>query len=105
MDVRKSKKSLFVLGLIFCLGLFVSGCATSQQLAEVQDLANQAMAEAEAARIDSSHQAAAAEASAASAAKDAGRAEAAAVRAERAAAKSEAMAEKSENIFMQKMKK
>ncbi len=108
MSLKTAKRPLIFLGIVLCMGWLVTGCATSQQLAEVQDQANLAMetaekalAEAQAAEADCAK----ADAAAAGAAEDADIAEAAAVRAERAAAKSEAMADKAENIFMKKMKK
>jgi regulator of protease activity HflC (stomatin/prohibitin superfamily) len=108
MSLKNVKRPLIFLGMILCLGWLVTGCATSQQLAEVQDQSNlaletaeKALAEAQAAKVD----AAKADAAASGAAEDADIAEAAAVRAERAATKAEAMADKTENIFMKKMKK
>jgi hypothetical protein len=105
MSLKNAKRPLIFLGMILCLGWLVTGCATSQQLAEIQDQANLAMetaekalAESQAAKADC----AAANATALGAAQDA---EASAVRAERAANKAEAMADKAENIFMKKMKK
>lgn len=112
MNFKRGKKALIILGMVFCVGWLVTGCATSQQLLEVQDQANlamqtaeQALKEAQAAKIDSSKQAARAESAAVGATQEANRAGVAADRAERAAAKAEAMAEKTENIFMKKMKK
>ncbi|HDR13989.1 MAG TPA: hypothetical protein ENN79_00600 [Desulfobacteraceae bacterium] len=108
MSLKNAKRPLIFLGMILCLGWLVTGCATSNQLAEVQDQANLALETAERALAES-HAAQAdcakADAAAASAAGDADRAEAAAVRAERAATKAEAMADKAENIFMKKLKK
>jgi hypothetical protein len=105
MSIKRAKQPLIFLGMILCLGLLVTGCATSSQLAEIQDQANlametaeRAMAEAQAAKSDC----AVANETAVNAAEDA---EASAIRAERAANKAEAMADKAENIFMQKMKK
>jgi hypothetical protein len=105
MSLKNAKQPLIFLGMILCLGWLVTGCATSQQLAEIQDQANlaletaeRAMAESQAAKADCAE----ANSTAVSAAEDA---EAAAIRAERAATKAEAMADKTENIFMKKMKK
>lgn len=119
MKRKRVRGWMLIAGMILCLGWLVTGCATSQQLAAVQEQADQstqtaekALMQSEAVRVDVSKERTAAEAAAASAARDAnraeaaaGRAESAANRAEKAAGDAEAMAEKAENIFMKQLKK
>lgn len=115
MEMRELKKPLrLVLGLamVFCIGLFLMGCATSKQLMAVQEQAQKALEKAEmalekaeSAKAMVSDEAQKAEAAVLRAEKAADRSEQATIRAEQAADKAEAMAEKAERSFIQKMKK
>ena len=106
--MQKSKKALCMVAVLFVvlfMGWSLMGCATTKQLAVVEeqakealDRANNALQEAENAKALCGDEFRKAEA----AALRAGRA---ADRAEQAADRAKAMADKAEDIFMQKMKK
>ncbi|MDY7035103.1 MAG: hypothetical protein SV375_02915 [Thermodesulfobacteriota bacterium] len=105
IDLKKLKRIMMVVLIVFTMGLFFMGCATSKQLMAVEDMARQALEKSDAALKE-------AENARSMVSEESKKAEAAALRAEKAAERSvqaaeeaESSADRAESIFMQKMKK